>query len=259
MAVRVQGAPFGPGASFQAAPEGVISTSCTTDSIPTRFVGSMHGDFWLKRWESNEIRFHQDRVNRYLERYWPRLRIPRHQRVFVPMCGKSRDLLWLRDQGHPVLGVELSPIAVRAFFTENGLAATPRAEPCFTRWSHGTTELLCGDFFDVGLLETRNVAAVYDRASLVAFPYTERKNYVRHLTSLLDENARMLLVTTEYPPHQMDGPPFSVTEEEVYDLYKDIFEICLVHAEEVLAEHPHFRERGLTRFEEKVYLLTPKD
>lgn len=219
----------------------------------------MHGDFWLKRWENNEIRFHQDRVNRYLERFWSRLGVPPGAQVFVPMCGKSRDLLWLRDQGHAVLGVELSPIAVRAFFSENGLEASRRPEPRFIRWSHGSTDLLCGDFFDLGLLETQHVAAVYDRASLVAFPYAERKNYVRHLTSILGEDARMLLVTTEYPEHEMDGPPFSVSEEEVCELYKDQFDVCLVHVEDALADHPHFRDRGLTRFEEKVYLLSAKD
>lgn len=219
----------------------------------------MHGDFWLKRWEANEIRFHQDRINSYLERFWPRLGLERGDRVLVPLCGKSRDLLWLHEQGHPVLGIEISPIAVKAFFSDNGLAPECRVEPRFTRWTHGATELLCGDFFDLGVLDTRNIAAVYDRASLVALSHGERRNYVGHLTSLLPERARMLLVTTEYPSHEMDGPPYSVGEEEVCELYRDAFNVCLVHVQDALADHPHFRERGLTRFEEKVYLLTSKD
>ena len=218
----------------------------------------MRGDFWLKRWEDNEIRFHQDRVNTYLERFWNQLGLQRSGQVFVPLCGKSRDLLWLSNEGHPVLGVEISPIAVEAFFNENDMAASRRIEPRFTRWYHGSTELLCGDFFDLGVLELQGVTGVYDRASLVAFPPEQRKSYVSHLTSLLPDDVGMLLVATEYPNHEMEGPPFSVSEDEICELYRDSFNVCLVHVHEALNENPHFRERGLSKFEEKVYLLTSK-
>ncbi len=249
----------GPVPSSQRRAEGVLSWAYGLLPVRGWFARVMRGDFWLKRWEDNEIRFHQDRINRYLERFWPRLGLGRGDRVFVPLCGKSQDLLWLHEQGHPVLGVEISPIAVKAFFAENHLEPGCRVGPRFTRWTHGSTELLCGDFFDLGVLDTQDVVAVYDRASLVAFPHAERRNYVRHLTSLLTDNVRMLLVTTDFPSHEMDGPPFSVGEEEVCELYKDAFNVCLVHVQDALADYPHFRERGLTRFEEKVYLLTSKD
>lgn len=47
-------------------------------------------------------------------------------RVFVPLCGKSLDMIWLAQQGHEVIGVELSPVAVEDFFRENGLNPVQR-------------------------------------------------------------------------------------------------------------------------------------
>ena len=75
-------------------------------------------EFWLERWRTNQIGFHQTDFNARLMQHWPTLGVPNDARVFVPLCGKSRDMLWLAQQGHPVLGVELSPTAVEAFFAE---------------------------------------------------------------------------------------------------------------------------------------------
>ena len=51
----------------------------------------------------------------------------------MPLCGKSLDLLWLAAQGHRVLGVEISPLAVDAFFAEQDLTPTVTDEPPFRR------------------------------------------------------------------------------------------------------------------------------
>jgi len=46
----------------------------------------------------------------YLIQYWPQLHTAPNSMVFVPLCGKSRDMLWLRKQGNPVLVAELHTI-----------------------------------------------------------------------------------------------------------------------------------------------------
>jgi len=79
----------------------------------------MDPQFWHERWQRNETGWHQREINAHLQDFWPQLQQPAGGRVLVPLCGKSRDLLWLRAQGHAVLGVEISPIAVREFFAEN--------------------------------------------------------------------------------------------------------------------------------------------
>ena len=81
-------------------------------------------ELWQQSWRDRDIAFHQHVVNPHLVKFWQNLRLTAADRVFVPLCGKSLDLLWLAEQGHPVIGVELSPLAVRAFFRENKLHPT---------------------------------------------------------------------------------------------------------------------------------------
>ncbi|HEX7235121.1 MAG TPA: thiopurine S-methyltransferase, partial [Nitrosospira sp.] len=67
----------------------------------------MNADYWLERWKREETAFHQEEVNPYLRQYWRELHLAPDSAVFVPLCGKSSDMAWLREQGHPVRGVEL--------------------------------------------------------------------------------------------------------------------------------------------------------
>ena len=54
---------------------------------------------------------------------------PKNGHVFVPLCGKSVDMLWFAKQGLDVIGIELSEIAVTQFFAENDLQATVSLHP----------------------------------------------------------------------------------------------------------------------------------
>src|SRR5271168_4030892 len=83
-------------------------------------------EFWHDRWRTGQIGFHQSAVDRHLAAHWPTLELAAASPVFVPLCGKSLDLLWLRDRGHAVLGVELSAVAVESFCMENAVPARRR-------------------------------------------------------------------------------------------------------------------------------------
>lgn len=216
----------------------------------------MKKDFWLERWERKETGFHQDEINPYLRQYWQELHLAQNSAVFVPLCGKSRDMLWLRAQGHPVLGVELSPIAVQAFFEENGLHPHRTAGTKFDRCEADNIRILCGDFFDLGMDDLAKTGAVYDRASLVALPPEMRERYVHHLAGILPPATQILLITFDYPQAEMPGPPFAVSANEVEALYRKCAEIRLLAQLEVLAQNPRFRERGLSRLQENIFLLT---
>ena len=208
----------------------------------------MDRDFWLERWELDQTGFHQNEVNPYLMRHGHRL----GSRVFVPLCGKSLDMSWLVKQGAEVLGVELSPIAVRAYFEENGLSATCRPFGKFESCEAQGIRILCGDFFDLKREDMEGVSAVYDRASMVALPPAMRERYVRHLTSIL--RSEILLITLDYPQDEMQGPPFAVSVDEVERLYRDFASIELLEQADGMA--PRFAERGVTRMQENVFLLT---
>ncbi|HEV57568.1 MAG TPA: thiopurine S-methyltransferase [Phycisphaerales bacterium] len=215
----------------------------------------MNPEFWHERWEHGEIGFHQAAINPHLEQHWPRLNLPAQARVFVPLCGKSLDMLWLAGEGHRVVGVELSERAVEAFFRENDLLPEITDAGAFRRYAVDEIEILCGDFFDLDRRTLGPVEAVFDRASLVALPPAMRERYVAHMVGLLDPAAIVLLVTFDYPQAEMDGPPFAVTEAEVRHLYQADFDVQPLAAVDILAEHPRFHERGLTRLDEVVFVL----
>ena len=213
--------------------------------------------FWHDRWRRNEIGFHQAEINSHLQEFWPRLGLATASAVFVPLCGKTRDMLWLRAQGHAVLGVELSPIAVRDFFRENELTPRVSRRDPFEVWEADGLTLLCGDFFTLTPTWLRDVGGVYDRASLIALPPAMRPRYAEHMAAILPANAAILLVTMEYPPAGMQGPPFTVDEAELRRLYETRFRVDSLLRKDILAENPQFRVRGLTALHEHVYRLNP--
>ncbi|MGI1669576.1 MAG: thiopurine S-methyltransferase [Neptuniibacter sp.] len=186
----------------------------------------MKHDFWHQRWSEGRIGFHQADFNPYLKKYWQLLSLAGDDRVFVPLCGKSKDMLWLREQGHEVLGVELNPLACEAFFTENGAEPECSQKQGFVVRSVDGVQLLCGDFFSLNAEDLRDVSAVYDRAALIALPPEMRVQYVECLTQMLPKGVQILLITLEFEGE--GGPPFSVQGSEVERLFGAAFEIeCL--------------------------------
>lgn len=216
----------------------------------------MEKDFWLERWEREEIGFHEGEVNAYLPQFWKELKLEPESTVFVPLCGKSLDLKWLREQGHHVLGVELSKIAVQAFFDENGFAATHSSHDKFDRCEANEICILCGDFFELSRKDLESVSGVYDRASMIALPPDMRKRYVEHLVSILPAGVKILLIAVDYSQEEMAGPPFALAQAEVQMLYGKYASIKQLAQHDVLEKNPRFKSRGLTRMQEAVYLVT---
>jgi thiopurine S-methyltransferase len=217
----------------------------------------MDPEFWHRRWRKNEIAFHQQEINTHLQQFWNRLGLQPGDRVFVPLCGKSLDMLWLAGQGQPVLGVEISQVAVESFFRENDLNPQIRQANSFQIWEAELITLLCGDFFALTRADLATVAGVYDRASLIALPPAMRQQYASQLLAILPPKVSVLLVTLEYPQETMQGPPFSVEEAEVRTLYENAYAVERLYVHDALPENPRFQDR-LTRLEEKIYQLTPK-
>jgi thiopurine S-methyltransferase len=215
----------------------------------------MDKDFWLERWERKEIGFHQNEINPYLIQYWQELNINHGGEVFVPLCGKSLDMLWLRDQGYSVLGVELSSIAAQEFFKGNGYTPNHVIGDNFESYEADGIRILCGDFFDLGKDHLAKVSMVYDRASLVALPPVMRERYAYHLANILPSATQILLITFDYPQAEMSGPPFAVSIRDVELLYGKKAVIRLLAQQDVLALTPRFQERGLSRIHENIFML----
>ena len=218
----------------------------------------MDPEFWHERWAQQQIGFHQQDINPYLVHYWRRLTLPPSARVLVPCCGKSNDMLWLCEQGHSVVGLELSRLAVEAFFNDNALKALVQDRGGFSCWECDELQIMCGDLFDLDQRDIGTVDAVYDRAALIAMPPAIRPAYVEQLFLLTGRALPQLLVTMEYDPDEMDGPPFSVAEDEVHELYQERYHIELLERRSIIETEPRFQERGLTRLSETAYRLQPR-
>jgi thiopurine S-methyltransferase len=213
-------------------------------------------EFWHERWRAGQIGFHQSAVDKQLTRHWPELGIPRHGRVFVPLCGKSLDLLWLRERGHSVVGVELSAVALESFCMEHGIPARRRTIAGFDIYEAANLQLYCGDFFALTREVLGSISAVYDRAALISWQPELRAAYVEHITALTSPGTQTLLITLEYPQAQMKGPPFSVSADEINRWYGRNHSIRELSRQDILANEPRHRARGVTALHEASYRLT---
>lgn len=214
----------------------------------------MDRNFWLSRWNENQIGFHVKGVNPLLPRFWPEIMTNTSGRVLVPLCGKSEDLRWLAERGHDVAGVELSLVAAKAFAAEQHMVFTETHEPPFTVLRGDKITYYVGDFFDFSRDIAGSFDLLYDRAALIALPPEMRPAYVRQLISLFDSNVQGLLISLEYDPFQMHGPPFPVAEPEIRRLFPTF--VCTKLLEfDCLEDEPRFKARGVTWMRESVYHL----
>jgi thiopurine S-methyltransferase len=213
-------------------------------------------EFWHKRWRTGQIGFHQSAVERHLQQHWSELGLENDSPVFVPLCGKSRDLLWLIDRGHSVAGVELSTVALESLCMEHGIPARRRSVREFNLYVAPKLNLFCGDLFSLTRELLGPLSAVYDRAALNSWMPQMRKAYVEHVTSLTSAGTEILLITMEYPQATMTGPPFSVGADDVQQLYAIDYEIRELARDDILASEPRLQARGVTQLHQVCYRLT---
>ena len=245
----------------------------------------MEPKYWQEQWQKGKIGFHQSDVNKRLMKLWPQLNLPETQEsssgpsvdslplssqgsspgnncVLVPLCGKSIDMLWLHEQGHQVLGIELSEKAVKAFFEENQFSCTIDHIDGFIRYT-GTEAaagitLLVGDYFALTPAHTVHCTRLYDRAALIALEPATRSSYVEQLAKLMPAQAKGLLLAISYDQSKMQGPPFSVSDDEVYHLMTEKFDIQELAHYSGPERVGNLAERGLETLDERAYLLSRK-
>lgn len=243
------------GAGHDAANRDADAHGASLNQVSSRVI--MEHAFWIERWQQGRIGFHRSDVNGMLLRHHAVLAAG--SRVLVPLCGKSLDMGWLAAQGHQVVGIELSRIAVEAFFAEHGLEPRVEERDSYLRFSTGGIEILCGDLFAIGAEDVGAVTAWYDRAAMIALPPAMRARYVEHLAGLVPPGARGLLVTLDYAPPLIEGPPFSVDEADVQARCAGCFRISLLECNEVLADEPRFLGAGISSMHEQAWALTRLD
>ena len=210
---------------------------------------------WINRWESNNIGWHTDKINRQLIEYLDELKLSSQETIFVPLCGKSLDMNYLYQKNYKVIGVEISELAIQQFFDENNLSYTVSKDGEFELYEGDGIKIYCGDYFDLQSNHLDNVKAIYDRASLIALDDELRQKYVKHLNDIISFDVRMLLLTLNYPQHQRSGPPFAVSKLEVDQLFKGSFDCQELYCIDDIENEPMFQNLGVDFVEKAVYLL----
>ncbi|XP_038652909.1 probable thiopurine S-methyltransferase isoform X1 [Scyliorhinus canicula] len=217
---------------------------------------------WMTRWEKKHIGFHAKEIHKLLQKYLDMVLKGRKEiRIFIPLCGKSLDIKWLAEQGHTVVGVEVSKIAIKEFFAEQNLSYTQGCVPgipgaeVFTS-SDGCISLFNCNMFDFSSAIAGKFDGIWDRGSLVAINPSDKKRYVELIINLMAKGCNYLLDTFTYDEDKYAGPPFSIPKLVIEDLYGQSCNIQLIQSSDALTDKQ--RLWGLDSFTEHIYLITLK-
>lgn len=215
----------------------------------------MDKKYWLDKWQSNDIAFHEREVTPDLINYLPELQLRPGEYIFIPLCGKTKDMLWLAENGFHVIGAELSDIACRDFFSELNITPQITKHPRFTKYQHNNIELLCGDLFELTKADFPTIHAVYDCKALIALPPELRKKYLDQIVSCLGTNIKILLLTRE-TPCKVNPPPFPVSKNEVDSLYGPYFNVKQLKQIPISNIPDRLIKKGYTEMTESVYFIS---
>jgi thiopurine S-methyltransferase len=217
----------------------------------------MKKEFWIEKWQNNQTGFHKEEVHVLLVDYIDKLNLKKGDTVFVPLCGKSFDMLWLNSLGFNVIAVELSELAVEQFFNENHLKMKKTTDEKFTVYRFENITIYQGDFFDLSKSHCEKVNAIYDRAALIALPDGLIEKYVDRMHEIMPDHIYELLITLELQRTASDslGPPFSVTNDKVNSLFHAYSSIKLLQEQDIIEREKGFQKQGCHYVYERVYLI----
>jgi thiopurine S-methyltransferase len=205
---------------------------------------------WLQRWQENKIGWHKNEINARLIKFLSQLNLNVGGTIFVPLCGKSLDMLYLAEQGFKVVGVEISKKAIIDFFTENNIPYQQQNDNFISE----NISIINKSFFELTATDLSGVKAVYDRASLVALDKPTRQTYAQHLAAIT-QKCPILLLTLDYEQDKLAGPPFAVSPDEVGELFSD-YQITQLESFNDIANETKFISSGLKAINKDSYYLS---
>ncbi|KAM4706065.1 thiopurine S-methyltransferase-like isoform 2-T3 [Rhinophrynus dorsalis] len=212
-------------------PELKISSEIKQDRVLT-------ANDWVQRWENRNIAFHQDNIHQFLSEFLDTMLNNREQlNIFFPLCGKAVDMKWLAHMGHNIVGVDVSEIGLKEFFEESKIdyveeAMTEIPGAKVFKSTSGNISLYCCNIFDLS-------------------------DYTNLMLSFMAKDCRYLLVTLNYNPALIKGPPFYVSDA---DLERFLGPLCTIkHLKTVDAMTDKQKDWGLDYYYEKIHLITLKE
>ncbi|XP_055451140.1 thiopurine S-methyltransferase isoform X2 [Psammomys obesus] len=186
---------------------------------------------WQDKWVTRQIAFHQEHGHKFA------------------------------DRGHTVVGVEISEIGIREFFSEQNISYTEEplteiAGAKVFKSSSGNISLYCCNIFDLPRANIGKFDRIWDRGALVAINPGDRDRYADFMLSTLRKGFHYLVAVLSYDPTKHAGPPFYVSDAELKRLFGTKCSICCL--EEADAFEERHKAWGIDYIFEKLYLLTEK-
>ena len=219
----------------------------------------MEHDFWHQAWaKTDSPGWQQKSINPYLVEHWVDSGALPGEGVFVPLCGRSLDMQWLRDYGHHIIGIDLSVTALQEFCKQQSIDAVCERDGDLTVFRAPGWTLYAGDFFKLQAAHIGRVSRVYDRAALIALPPQMRGTYASHLQSILPGGSEIFAITIAYDQKMMKGPPFSVSDDELLDHYEQAYDVQTLASASGPDQLGNLAARGLDALTESCFLLRPK-
>ncbi|MCC5942928.1 MAG: thiopurine S-methyltransferase [Balneolaceae bacterium] len=220
----------------------------------------MELSYWESRWNKGKTGFHMPGGYPGLQTHWEKLALPREPNVFVPLCGKTEDMIWLSENAGKVTGVEISEKAVTEFFTENGIIPTISSFAGFQIFSSGNIEIWCGDFLKMPVHKLESINLIYDKAALVALPEKMRPGYSKKIKQICSQHTKILLHHFEYDQQEMPGPPFSVKRKNIEEYFSGDFKMIQLEKNSLdISQFQKFAKRGLKSYLIEYLLLLLTD
>ena len=91
-------------------------------------------------------------------------------------------------------------------------------------------ELWVADIFALTAEDIGKIDAVYDKAALIALPADMRFDYSEQIRKM-SGNGPQFLITLDYDQNKKNGPPFSVSGEQVQQYYSSHYHIAELASE----------------------------
>jgi len=181
-------------------------------------------NYWQSRWVSGDSNWHFQNPNEFLVRHLEALKADReHVRIFLPLCGKTVDLVWLYNEGHTVVGLEGVPYVAEQVFKDANLAYKMFYDQeiegfIFKTPDERLTVYSC-DFFKVRPQLIGRFEAIFDRGAFEAIDVKDREAYSDLIFKILAPKFRIILTGYEYDTNVYEGTPRNVNREEIYKLF----------------------------------------
>lgn len=163
---------------------------------------------------------------------------------------------WLAQYGN-VIGTDLSSIACKDFFIEQGISPNVEKTGLFTCFSSKQISLYQGDFFSLNPEDFPTFDWIYDRAAIIAMPSESQKAYVDKLTSFMQPETKIFLLSLEFPQSELSGPPFSTSQSQIFALF-DGFNCEKIVEQELKNKQFAQRTFKVSRLVETLYLISNK-